>query len=94
MPLARFVAPVEAVKHVGQFSGIHARAAVLHAQLDAATLVQFDILLNTMLLWEADQLGQTDADSWEATQTVLIEAGLLDAAIPLDGAYSNAFIRE
>jgi NitT/TauT family transport system substrate-binding protein len=66
----------------------------LHEQLDAATLVQFDVLLNTMLLWEADRLGETDAASWAATEEVLIAAGLLDAAIPLDAAYSNAFIRE
>lgn len=66
----------------------------LHEILDAETLVQFDVLLNTIELWDADRLGETDAASWEETQAVLLAAGLLEAEIPLEPAYSNQFIQE
>ena len=66
--------------------------ARLEAEFDAETLIQFRVLLATLPLWEAETPGFTDPESWVATQAVLLEMGLIDEAIDLEAAYSNAFI--
>ncbi len=66
----------------------------LGAQFAAADLVQFDVLLNTIELWEAETLGLTDADSWALTQDVLLTMGFLEAPIELSGAFTNDFVTQ
>ncbi len=52
-----------------------------------------DVLEASLNLWRADTLGYTDAQSWEQTQAILLQTGLLDNPIEdLDAAYSNEFI--
>ena len=48
-----------------------------------STLRERQVLENSLELWRSDQpLGQTNPAAWEATQEILIEAGLLER--PLD----------
>ncbi len=71
------------------------RAALLKslsAQFDAATLVQFEVLLNTIELWDADRLGLTEKASWEATQQVLVDMKFVSTPIDVEKAFSNDFL--
>lgn len=54
-----------------------------------------EVLEASLVMWEAETLGYTDAASWDRTQEILLEMGLLDEPIEnLDAAYSNAFIQK
>jgi NitT/TauT family transport system substrate-binding protein len=64
----------------------------LQAEFVPADLVQFQVLLNTITLWDADSLGMTDPSSWDATQDVLIQAALLNEPIDTAAAFTNDFI--
>jgi ABC-type nitrate/sulfonate/bicarbonate transport system substrate-binding protein len=55
-------------------------------------LLQFRVLLNTIALWDADVLGQTTLEAWQATQDILLQTGQLEAPIALEAAFTNAFI--
>jgi len=56
---------------------------------------RFDVLLASIDLWRTETLGLTDAASWQQTQTILLEAGMLDAPLDnLDAAFTNEFITE
>jgi hypothetical protein len=50
------------------------------------------VLLNTIELWDADQLGATTPESWEATQNVLVTMGFLPEPTDLTGAFTNDFV--
>ena len=53
------------------------------------------VLEASLPLWEAPVLGVTDPESWQRTEDVLLEAGLLDAPLDnLDAAYTNQFVRD
>jgi len=53
------------------------------------------VLEASLPMWEASDLGHTDPQSWERTQEVLLEMGLLDARLAeLEDAYTNQFIDE
>lgn len=53
------------------------------------------VLEASLPMWEAAVLGHTDPRSWEQTQDVLLEMGLLDAPLTdLEAAYTNRFIEE
>ncbi|MCB9454044.1 MAG: ABC transporter substrate-binding protein [Anaerolineaceae bacterium] len=64
----------------------------LEAQFDMDTLLQFEVLLNTIDFWDADQLGYSDLSSWEVTQDTLTMMGFLPGAIDLEAAFTNAFL--
>ncbi len=66
--------------------------ARLTEQFDAETLTQFRVLLNTIELWDADQLGATTPESWEITQQTLLTMGFLPEAIDLTGAFTLDFL--
>lgn len=66
--------------------------AALSEQFPPDLLLQFEVLLATIDLWDADQLGMTDPASWDATQALLVEIGALQQAFDLDGSYTNAFV--
>lgn len=71
------------------------RAALLSdlkATFDAETLVQFEVLLNTIDLWDADQLGLADTASWEATQSVLVDMKFVTTPIDVTEAFTNNFL--
>jgi NitT/TauT family transport system substrate-binding protein len=51
------------------------------------------VLEASLPLWQTEQLGRTDPASWQQTQDLLIEMGLLDGPLDdLDEAYTNEFV--
>ena len=53
------------------------------------------VLEASLPMWDAAVLGHTDPQSWQQTQDVLLEMGLLDAPLDdLEAAYTNRFIDE
>lgn len=66
----------------------------LAEQFDSETLLQFEVLLASIELWDADQLGYTDAQSWVNMQDTLIALNQLDAPIELENIYTNEFLPE
>jgi NitT/TauT family transport system substrate-binding protein len=64
----------------------------LSAKFDAASLVQFRVLLNTIDLWDADRLGFSDMASWEITQQTLQTMQFVPAPIDLKAAFTNDFL--
>jgi NitT/TauT family transport system substrate-binding protein len=73
----------------------------LGADFDNAALLQFDVLLASITLWDAAQLGYSDPDAWETMQETLLQitdavsgAPILAEAIDLTGAFSNEFVPE
>ncbi|MEO0594817.1 MAG: hypothetical protein AAF126_01770, partial [Chloroflexota bacterium] len=70
-----------------------AQYETLAEQFDAQTLLQYEILLASIELWDADQLGFTDADSWANMRDTLINLGQIeDGAVDVDTLYSNDFL--
>ena len=56
---------------------------------------QRQVLYNSVELWRSDELGRTNPEAWEATQGILLDAGLL--AEPLDdlsACYDMSFLPE
>jgi len=66
--------------------------AALAEQFDANTLLQYEILLASIDLWDADQLGYTDAESWVNMQDTLISLDQLAEATDLEVLYTNDFL--
>jgi NitT/TauT family transport system substrate-binding protein len=63
--------------------------------------VQYQVLLNSVELWKAEQLGYSDPESWQLTLDTLIgmsDAGLIDApdlgSVVLEEAFTNEFLPE
>jgi NitT/TauT family transport system substrate-binding protein len=53
-----------------------------------------DVLESSLELWDAETLGYTEAATWDRTQEILLEMGLLDEPIEnLEAAYNNDFIQ-
>jgi len=61
---------------------------------DGATLLQFEVLLASIELWDADQLGFSDGDSWRNMQDTLLALELLGETVDLDALYTNDFLPE
>jgi NitT/TauT family transport system substrate-binding protein len=54
-----------------------------------------EVLEASLDFWRADTPGFTDKASWERTQQILLEMGLLDEAVAgLDKAFTNDFIQK
>lgn len=71
-----------------------ALAQSLSAPLNHDEVIQMQVLLNSIALWQADRLGVTDPASWEATMQTLIDMGLLSGPVDLSAAYTNDFLPE
>lgn len=54
--------------------------------------VQRDVLAASILFWQTDRLGYSNAAAWENMQSILLDMGLLSQPLDLDQAYSNEFI--
>ena len=68
-------------------------AQQLGSQFDADALSQFTILLKSIELWDADQLGASDLVSWQSMQATLQRMGMLgETPLELRQAFSNQFI--
>ncbi len=60
---------------------------------DQASLTQFHVLLNTIDLWDAERLGYSDLESWQAMSDTLLTMGFLgEDAGDLGAAFTNRFI--
>ena len=57
-----------------------------------AAVAQREVLVASIKLWLADQLGNSDLAAWETTQTVLLEIGLLNETQDLEAAFTNEFL--
>lgn len=66
--------------------------ASLNAAFDPDLLVQFEVMLATADLWEADNIGVSELAAWEATQGVLMQMEFIPAPIDLEAAFTNAFL--
>jgi len=64
----------------------------LSTKFDPATLVQFQVLLNTIDLWDADRLGVATKESWDTTQKVLIDMKFVTTPIDVEKAFTNDFL--
>lgn len=54
---------------------------------------QRQVLINTVALWESDNLGATDPARWETTQTVMLDIGFINAPLDdLQAAYTLDFL--
>jgi NitT/TauT family transport system substrate-binding protein len=60
------------------------------AQADQA--IQKQVLLTSIELWKADQIGYSDPAAWENTQKVLLDIGFLTKPLDVNQAFSNAFL--
>ena len=62
-------------------------------QFDVGELAQFEVLLNSVELWDADVLGLTDLASWEAMRDTLDLMGAVgDDLGDLEHAFTNEFV--
>ena len=67
--------------------------ADLAERFESATLTQFNVLFSTIELWDADRLGYSDLQSWEAMRDTLELMGfLVGGESDLERAFSNRFV--
>jgi NitT/TauT family transport system substrate-binding protein len=66
--------------------------ASLREQFDADALLQFEVLLTSVDLWDADQLGYSDQSAWEATQETLMTMGYITEEQDVSAAFTNDFL--
>lgn len=66
--------------------------ARLGEQFSDAELLQFDVLLASIDLWDADALGLMDEAAWEATQETLIAMGFISAPLDVTQAFTNRLV--
>jgi NitT/TauT family transport system substrate-binding protein len=64
----------------------------LKAHADETTLLQFQVLLTSIDLWDADQLGFSEPISWQTTADALTKMGQLTKSVDLSAAYTNDFL--
>ena len=65
----------------------------LAEDFDADMLTQFEVLLTTTDLWDAEILGHSDLVSWETMRDTLLSMGMLDdEMMDLEQAFSNQFV--
>ncbi len=60
------------------------------AQADQA--IQKQVLLTSIELWKADQIGYSDPVAWENTQKVLLDIGFITKPLDVGQAFSNDFL--
>ena len=68
--------------------------ARLRVNFTPSELLQFEILLETIKLWESETLGLSQVEAWEATQQTLMTMGFLTDAIDVNQAFSNDFLAD
>lgn len=70
--------------------------ADLEARFDPKDVLQLLVLLESIKLWDAEQLGATELPAWEITQQTLLamprDIVALPGPIDLSAAFTNAFL--
>ncbi|MCU0500127.1 MAG: ABC transporter substrate-binding protein [Anaerolineae bacterium] len=69
-----------------------AQFLLLSDEFDLTELTQYEVLLETIVLWDAENLGVTQPEDWELTQAVLLQMNAIPAEIVLEDAYTTAFL--
>ncbi len=64
----------------------------LHAQFDSQTLLQWDVLLATIALWDAEEVGISVLETWDTMQSTLLAMGLLEGEGDTTTLYTNDFV--
>ncbi|MCY4062848.1 MAG: ABC transporter substrate-binding protein [Chloroflexi bacterium] len=68
-------------------------AADLSERFERGALTQLNVLLNTIELWDAENIGYSDLSSWEAMRDTLDSMGFLeDDAGSLQDMFTNRFV--
>lgn len=65
---------------------------VAAASINETARIQFEVLLSTITLWDAEQLGLIEDVAWQNTQDVLLLMDFIEAPVDLAAAYTNAFL--
>jgi NitT/TauT family transport system substrate-binding protein len=68
--------------------------SLLREDFSPETLLQFEVLLATVELWDADQLGFAETAAWDQTQQTLLQMGFLDSPVDVSEAFTNRFLSE
>jgi len=66
--------------------------SILEQNYSPETLIQFRVLLATIDLWDAEELGVSDLESWEITRDVLTDMALIETELDVEAAFSNDFL--
>ena len=66
--------------------------AVVEGLSDNA-VVQREVLNASIELWKAPQLGLMSPEAWEKAQEVMLSAGMIETASPVEQLYTNAFVQ-
>jgi ABC-type nitrate/sulfonate/bicarbonate transport system substrate-binding protein len=66
--------------------------ATLQADFTPAELTQFEVLLNSIDLWDAEQLGYSAPEAWTNMQTTLTSMGIAQGTGDLTTLYTNDFL--
>jgi NitT/TauT family transport system substrate-binding protein len=53
---------------------------------------QWPVLLASLEMWKAPQLGLMHAEAWEQAQRVMADAGLIEQTVPIESLYTNDFV--
>lgn len=64
----------------------------LSEQFASSELLQFEVLLATIDLWDVAEPGISPASDWENMQATLIDMGLIQEPLDLDTIYTNRFV--
>ena len=66
----------------------------LQSDFSSSDLLQLNVLMQTVELWDADRLGLADAESWRTTQEILLQMNFIEEPTDVDAAFTNDFLPE
>lgn len=64
----------------------------LRAEFTPDELIQFEVLMATIALWDSETLGEYHPESWDTMQDILLEMGILDTPMETNMLYTNEFV--
>lgn len=68
--------------------------SLLSQDFDADTLIQMQVLLTSIELWDAEQLGFSDLAAWENMQNTLLSLEQIREGVDLESIFTNDFLPE
>ncbi|MBN1877560.1 MAG: ABC transporter substrate-binding protein [Anaerolineae bacterium] len=60
--------------------------------LEENAIAQRAVLETTLTYWRASELGKFQKQAWENSLTVMLNAGLVETAVPVEDLFTNAFV--
>jgi hypothetical protein len=61
---------------------------------EADRQIQMEVLLTSIAFWQAERLGEANAQAWVNMQQLLLTMEMLTEEQPLGDAYTNQFLPE